>query len=283
MSDEVENGDAFVFPFAMDIHPVHDSPDALNAFLEWFKSQPGAFFSPDIRIADLAAYGRGRGILATSDIPAHTRLFVVPRRRVLSVETSDVVRKIPHVFHGGKAESTASSTDDEAEFDELANPGLELILILIYEYLHHATSPWRPYLDALPDEFDALMYWDALELRELQASAVIEKIGRDDAEQMFHEKLLPLINDHADIFYPVGTPAWSDEDLVKLAHRMGSIVTAYAFDLEREDEDDAEFEDGWIPDLDGLMSLGLVPMADMLNADGEFNVGCGRGWGDSCD
>jgi hypothetical protein len=44
---------------------------------------------------------------------------------------------------------------------------------------------------------------------------------------------------------------------------------AYAFDLEAEDED--EGEDGWV-EVKESKTLGMVPMADMLNADAEFNV-----------
>ncbi len=44
---------------------------------------------------------------------------------------------------------------------------------------------------------------------------------------------------------------------------------AYAFDLEAEDE--GEEEDGWVEDKEDK-TLGMVPMADMLNADAEYNV-----------
>ena len=44
---------------------------------------------------------------------------------------------------------------------------------------------------------------------------------------------------------------------------------AYAFDIEAEDE--SEEEDGWVEDKESR-TLGMVPMADILNADAEFNV-----------
>lgn len=56
---------------------------------------------------------------------------------------------------------------------------------------------------------------------------------------------------------------------------MGSLIMAYAFDLDKEsenEEEEAEGEDGWVEDKDNTM-LGMVPMADILNSDAEFNVG----------
>jgi N-lysine methyltransferase SETD6 len=114
------------------------------------------------------------------------------------------------------------------------------------------------------------MFWSEAELSELQASTVREKIGKDEADTMFQDKLLPLIRKHQNAFFPHGSKILNDGELVNLAHRMGSTIMAYAFDLERVDDEDQE-DDGWVEDLEGQM-LGMVPMADMLNADAEFNV-----------
>ena len=55
---------------------------------------------------------------------------------------------------------------------------------------------------------------------------------------------------------------------------MGSTIMAYAFDLENdEDKPDAEDEDDeWVEDREGRLTMGMVPMADILNADVVFNV-----------
>jgi hypothetical protein len=47
---------------------------------------------------------------------------------------------------------------------------------------------------------------------------------------------------------------------------------AYAFDLENDDDEEQEGEDEWVEDKDGKVLMGMVPMADILNADAEFNV-----------
>jgi len=53
---------------------------------------------------------------------------------------------------------------------------------------------------------------------------------------------------------------------------MGSAIMAYAFDLEKDDEEDEQQQEEWIEDREGLTQMGMVPMADMLNADAEFNA-----------
>lgn len=66
--------------------------------------------------------------------------------------------------------------------------------------------------------------------------------------------------------------------LVDAAHRMGSIIMSYSFDLElpedpaknsAADSDDSDDEE------EGKFYKGMVPMADMLNADADRNnVSC---------
>lgn len=179
-------------------------------------------------------------------------------------------------------DANADGDDDEEEDDKSQDSWTTLILILIYEYLQGATSQWRPYLDVLPAgpaEFTTPMFWSTDDLAELQASPVASKVGRDEAENMIRSKVLPVIKSHEDIFFAsaAGGQKPSDEDLVQLAFRMGSVIMAYAFDLEKEDEKvgeegDEEEEDEWIEDREGKTMLGMVPMADILNADAAFNA-----------
>lgn len=257
-----------------------------QTFLSWFKSQPGATFDPRITLTDLRAQHAGRGIIANADIPAETELFNIPRRSVLSIENSDISKKLPQIFStlrllqegkqsGNAEESKDAENDDDEEAPELVempDPWLDLILVLIYEFLQGDKSLWKPYFDVLPAEFNTLMFWSEDELSELQASAVKDRIGKESADEMFATKILPVVREHAEVFYG-GNERLSDEEVVKLAHRMGSVIMAYAFDLDQEDEDeDEDEEDGWTQDRDAMKQMGMVPMADMLNADAEFNV-----------
>jgi hypothetical protein len=139
---------------------------------------------------------------------------------------------------------------------------------MIYEYLQGENSQWKPYFDVLPSSFDTPMFWSENELEQLQASHMRHKIGKANAENMFQKTLLPLIRTHSNIFN-VGNK--TDAELIEIAHRMGSTIMAYAFDLENDEEEEEE-ADGWVEDREGKSMMGMVPMADILNADAEFNV-----------
>ena len=159
---------------------------------------------------------------------------------------------------------------DKPEEDDV--PGLDswssLILIMIYEYLQGDNSQWKSYFDVLPSSFDTPMFWSENELDQLQASHMRHKIGKANAEEMFNKTLVPIIRGNPSIFN-VGNK--SDEELVEIAHRMGSTIMAYAFDLENDEEEEEETEE-WVEDREGKSMMGMVPMADILNADAEFNV-----------
>lgn len=143
-----------------------------------------------------------------------------------------------------------------------------LILVMIHEYLQGENSNWKLYFDVLPTSFETPMFWSETELKQLQSSHMGAKIGKAEAEEMFRGRLLPIIRQNLTIF--PSSDSKSDEDLIEIAHRMGSTIMAYAFDLEKDEE--PEEEDGWVEDRDGKSLMGMVPMADILNADAEFNV-----------
>jgi len=153
--------------------------------------------------------------------------------------------------------------------------------MLIREYLRGNSSPWKAYLDVLPREFNTPMFWNEQDVAELQASSVVSKIGRAKADAMLRNKVVSVVRANEGVFFPKdGTARLDDEELLALAHRMGSAIMAYAFDLDKEDDDsDDEEEDGWVEDREGRSALGMVPMADMLNADAEFNAHINHGEG----
>lgn len=156
--------------------------------------------------------------------------------------------------------------------DEDDVPGLDswssLILVMIYEYLQGENSQWKSYFDVLPSSFDTPMFWSEDELDQLQASHMRHKIGKEQAENMFRKTLVPIIRSNPSIFTAENK---SDDELVEIAHRMGSTIMAYAFDLESDEEEEEE-TDEWVEDREGKSMMGMVPMADILNADAEFNV-----------
>ncbi|CAJ2506528.1 Uu.00g006580.m01.CDS01 [Anthostomella pinea] len=279
--------------------PTYNAKSA--SFLDWFKAWPGATFHPHIKIEDLRAQGAGRGIgkawhardsipmtwcplinrvVTTADIPEDTVLFTIPRLAIINTQTSDLAKRIPGIF----ATTGLEDADNEADEDGSETSGppdnwVSLILVMVYEYLQGDKSHWRPYFDVLPDKFETLMWWSDQELQQLQASSIVAKIGRDDADSMFRAKVLPLVREHASVFYPQGSEQLSDDQLMLLSHRMGSMIMAYAFDLENDDDDEANAENGeeWVEDKEGQILMGMVPMADILNADAEFNAHVNHG------
>lgn len=205
-------------------------------------------------------------------------LFTIPRAAIISTQTSDLARRIPDVFAATVLDEGDGEADDDA--DEAGGPPdnwASLILVMLYEYLQGSESRWRPYFDILPPDFytfDTLMWWPDSDLDALQASSIVSKIGKDDADAMLRTRVLPVVERNIDIFCPAGSPKLTELEIMRLAHLMGSTIMAYAFDLENDEEDaDPEDEDEWVEDREGKILMGMVPMADMLNADAEFNVG----------
>ena len=210
--------------------------------------------------------------MAKADIEADTVLFSIPRTFVINPATSELVGLAPSIFEDPVPAVHGEDGETETQYHDAWT---SLILILIYEYIRGNDSRWKPYLDVLPSEFNTLMFWSDEELTHLQASSVIPRIGKAEADEMIRTKILATIHHHKSVFFPGETKPLAEDELFKLAHRMGSIIMAYAFNLEKdedEDEDEADEQDGWVEDREGRVTMGMVPMADILNADAQFNV-----------
>lgn len=231
--------------------------------------------------------------MATNPIEPETVLFTIPRQSMISTSTSDLPTLLPEVFKQPDPSEEDSDSDSDSEHNESAapsyppkqDPWTSLILILLHEHFRGASSKWTPYLSILPTEFDTPMFWTPSEISNLQTSALVSKIGKDQADAMIRSKILPVIRANRSIFFPSESTPPSDDEIISLSHKMGSTIMAYAFDLEKdapendqEDEDqDQDPEDSWIEDREALgggkpQQMGMVPMADMLNADAEFNA-----------
>lgn len=178
-------------------------------------------------------------------------LLSIPCSDLLTVQTSDLPKRIPNAFDG-------------------LDHWTSLVLVMIYEAGRGEDSKWWPYLQLLPTEFDTLMYWTPAELAELQGSLVLDKIGKDDANRLFIESLLPVVQDHAHLF-GIFASAFQNVSakgtLLELAHRMATLIMAYAFDIAYNDDSDED-------SLDDSSTLGdlpkaMIPLADLFNAEGE--------------
>lgn len=199
--------------------------------------------------------------MARTSIPEGEELFSIPRSLILAVQNSDLKTLLPQ--------------DVEA-----LGPWLSLMLVMLYEYLQSARSKWAPYFRVLPTRFDTLMFWSPAELQELQASAIVEKIGKHGADESILESIAPIVRANPALFPPVNGLASYEGDagaaaLLELAHVMGSLIMAYAFDIEKseDDEDDADGadDDYMTDDEEEQLPKGMVPLADLLNADADRN------------
>ncbi|KAM7200388.1 ribosomal lysine N-methyltransferase [Naviculisporaceae sp. PSN 640] len=265
-----------------------DFSQATDTFLNWFKSLPGASFHEDIKIEDFRGKNAGRGIVATKPIEPETVLFTIPRQSIISTSTSDLPTLLPEVFkQPDPSEEDSESEENESSYPPKQDPWTSLILILLYEHFRGDSSKWAPYLSILPTEFDTPMFWTPSEISNLQASALVSKIGKDEADAMIRSKILPVVRANPTIFWPASSSPPSDQEIISLSHKMGSTIMAYAFDLEKdtpesdqaggEEEEEQDPEDSWIEDREAMdgkhqQQMGMVPMADMLNADAEFNA-----------
>lgn len=185
-------------------------------------------------------------VVAVQDLNEDEELFSIPRSIILTTETS---------------------SNGEAALKEVDDPWLSLIVVMVLEYLDGPQSRWQPYFDVLPESFDSLMFWSDAELQCLEGSTVVDKIGKEGADAVFSEQLIPVIgkiNKNISL---------SNEDLLRLCHRMGSTIMAYAFDLEKSSDQAKSDEEEWEEDSDAGATLpkGMVPLADMLNADADRN------------
>ena len=199
--------------------------------------------------------------MATRDIKEDDELFSISHSTLLTVRNSGLPQIKPDVL------------------DRL-DTWNALILTLIYEDGLGSASKWWPYLSILPSDFDTLIYWSTSELQELQGSCVLNKIGRQDADKAFSTCLLPIVQQHSELFgqhAEAFAGAEAEKTLLQLAHRMATLIMAYGFDLENDtassdDEDDDDDDEGNGSSQSAYeLNKGMIPLADLFNANGDSN------------
>ncbi|KAL9077916.1 MAG: hypothetical protein Q9157_003152 [Trypethelium eluteriae] len=227
-----------------------------ESFEEWFRKESD-FYCDKICLREIPNKNGYRGVFATEDIADDEVLFTVNRSLVLSAENSHLSKLV-----------TVEKLD----------PWLSLILVVMDEWCRATESLWSSYLDVLPIDspnFQPLMFWPKESLEELQTSPVVNRIGKEEAEEIFRLVLLPVFEKSKDVLHPKLFPKselYVEETLLPLYHRAGSVIMAYAFDIEKDQSALEEDEEGFISDEDDeLLPKGLIPMADMLNADADLN------------
>ncbi|PWN49685.1 SET domain-containing protein [Violaceomyces palustris] len=96
---------------------------------------------------------------------------------------------------------------------------------------------WGPYFDIMPTEFSTPMFWPEEDLESLQGTSVSGKVGREEAEQIYNDNLLPFIRSRPSIFFsdpPRGHSGGIEEQIgewysMDIYHQMGSRILSRSF------------------------------------------------------
>jgi N-lysine methyltransferase SETD6 len=168
-----------------------------------------------------------------------------------------------------------------AEALDNLDPWLASIVVMMHEWCLAAEdkkSYWEPYFKILPmqsPDFAPLMYWQEESLQLLRPSPVLDRIGSKQAHDLFQENVKPFLVKWKDVFHPSLTREGQEHDrdfVFPLFNRVASIIMAYAFDLEKSEAKKQEDEEGYVSDEeDEMLPKGMVPMADMFNANADLN------------
>ena len=262
----------------MSSEPEQDDFQAkTDAFWDWIQQQPGTSISPKIRIADLRAQGQGRGVSKTILSPLLRSRYLGAwlihiKAAVRDIEQDEELFSIAY----SSVLTTENSSLHTIKHKDLKSlePWAALALTIIYEDDKGQESAWWPYLSILPTTFDTPIFWSSAELEELQTCAVRWKIGKEKADEYFVKNLLPMVQFdpavfgcHASCFTrPDGVAK-----LLRMCHRVATLIFAYGFDIDPDLASDQEqvLEDDDVADDD--FKKGMVPLADLFNADGDRN------------
>ncbi|KAI9646966.1 Ribosomal lysine N-methyltransferase 4 [Ciborinia camelliae] len=222
---------------------IDDFEARTATFASWLKEM-GIRTNPKMALVDLRSESRGRGVVATEDIEDDEIIFSIPRSAVLNAQNANplpISRRLSEKMPAWLALTSILMTEGQVD-----------------------NSKWAPYLAILPDRLDSLVFWSDSELAELQASAVVKKIGKKGAEALFTSYIAPLGLKHSS---------------TEMCHKVASVIMAYAFDI--PDPSDGPTSGGKGEDAgDDLVSddgedektiLSMIPLADMLNADADRN------------
>ncbi|KZT10912.1 SET domain-containing protein [Laetiporus sulphureus 93-53] len=184
----------------------------MDELVQWFYAQGGGLDESSMGLTNFA--GQGRGAVALRDLPEGHTLFTIPRELTLSVRTSSLPARL--------------GMESWKQFG-LHIGWTGLILCMMWEESLGPSSRWSTYLPTLPSNFDTPMFWCEEDLRELRGTAVVDKIGKDDAERDYHEKLVPAIKSRPDLFPEELIP---QNYSMERYHIMGSRILSRTFHVD---------------------------------------------------
>ncbi|KAF3925537.1 hypothetical protein ABW21_db0201015 [Orbilia brochopaga] len=221
-----------------------------DAMILYWLARTGGQFHPSLLLSESES---GYVSVATNaPIAASATIFSTPISAVLCVTNGALIQRAPALAE--RSQWTA------------------MILTVMYEN-SLPDSKWRIYLDKLPREFDTLMYWTDDELRELEGSAVLGKIGKQEALILYQAEIMVFAEAHKDVFEGIDMS-------LETFHRVGSWVMAFASDLDKPDDENGPQDDTMDHDesddddderFDSLNTYkALVPFANLIPGDCEL-------------
>ncbi|ORX40881.1 hypothetical protein BD324DRAFT_612434 [Kockovaella imperatae] len=239
--------------------------DSFNAqdLIDGFRSAGGWIDTDKMGLKPFPSMGYGA--VALQDLPEQTRLFSIPDKMILSG------------YAGGLEEVLTAE-----ELESLGHGWARLILVMMREESKGESSSWAWYFRNLPKQFETPMFWSANDLEELKGTDIESRIGRDEAEQDYHDKIMPILRAHPDVF-PPSSPHFT----VEAYHLQGSRILSRSFTISHlravraaggvlgsgpgdsgargADDEDSESEPEEWEEEDWDVPA-MMPMADMLNA-----------------
>lgn len=230
-----------------ELHKIMSFESNTQTFLDWLVSQ-NVQISPKVEIRDLRAEGSGRGLVAKENIEEGEELFKIPKNALLNAENNSLIKKYPAV-----EEQLLDLGQWEA-----------LIIVLLYEW-RLKNSPWKSYFDVLPISdlenytFNQLVFWNEDEVKLLEPSLIVQRIGQDSAKEMY-EKLIPLATE------TFGVEELKDVSLLEF-NKIASLIMSYSFDVEADSNEDEEEDEEPETVRECGYFKSMVPFADTLNAD----------------
>jgi SET domain len=232
-----------------------------DSFLAWLQKRGFAPSCVTIGVSTDPQTTTGvRGVVSTADIPPNHTIFKIPSSCVLAAESS--------AFHPAIARAGLTGWN-------------ALVAALTYES-GRAESPWRPYLDILPQTLDTPLFWSPEELALLDGTRADVRANAAAVRRVYDRVMRPFYDAHIeDIPDPLARS-------FETYRRYGSIVMSYSFTLgkkgrrkragggsgqdgsssddEDDDEGDDDDDDSNNSNDDDDVRTVMIPMADMLNA-----------------
>ncbi|KAL2911676.1 hypothetical protein HK105_208835 [Polyrhizophydium stewartii] len=225
-----------------------NAAERLAAIEEWMADNHIVYDRTRMRVR--SSERGGFSVEALDDTSEDTVLCMIPKAAVLSVRNCAIADLLEECGLSGM---------------------LGLAVAIMFERSKGDSSPWGPYLAALPEHENIPMFWTETQLSELQGTGFASQLPIDikNLEDDYAEHVAPLIAAHPDIF---------DKHASTLRCFMAatSIATSRAFNV------------------DAFHGISIVPLADLFNhkTDAEHvhfeNIGdvcefCGESGGCGCE